>query len=176
MAADRRGHGRAVAAAAHHGIDGIRYRNDARPRWDGSPGQLVRVATAIPTLVMVPHDDGHLLELPDLAQNLIPRHRMAAHLFPLGIGQRPCLAQHRVRHGNFADVMQVGGNVEGRSLILAQMQGVGQHQHHIGHSVRVLGCIGIVCVQGGDDALDQVMVFQQGSGCGLRHGTHLLTS
>ena len=84
---------------------------------------------------------------------------MAAHFLPLGAGQRPSLAQHGIRHGNLADIVQVGGHVKERRLILAQIQGGGQHQYHVGYPVGVLGGVGIAGVHGGDDALDQIVIL-----------------
>ena len=84
---------------------------------------------------------------------------MAAHLLPFGIRQRPRFAQHRIGHGDLADVVQVGGHVDKGRLALAQFQRGGQHQHHIGHAVRVLGRVGVAGVHGGDDALDQIVIL-----------------
>ena len=86
--------------------------------------------------MMVAHQHGDLFEIIDLAQNFIPGDGVAAHFLPLGVGQRPGLAQHGIRHGNLADIVQVGGHVKERRLILAQ-------------------------IHGGDDALNQVMILHQ---------------
>ena len=160
-AAGGAGHGRAVAAAAHHGVDGIRHRQNARPQRDIGAAQTVGVAAAVPPFMMVAHQHGNLLEIIDFAQNFIPGDGVAAHFLPLGVGQRPGLAQHGVRHGNLADIVQVSGHVKERRLVPAQPQGGGQHQHHVGYPVGVLGGVGIAGVHGGDDALDQVMILHQ---------------
>ena len=174
MVADRCGHGRAVAAVAHHGVDRIRHRDDARPQRNGGPGQLVRVAAAVPPLVMVPHDERHLLELGHLAKDVVPRHGAAAHLLPLGVGQRAGFAQHGVGHRNFADVMGESGNLHRGGVVLAQVQEPGQHHRHSGHPVGMVGSVDIPCVHGGNDALDQITAGRQGRTYRLRHGTHLL--
>ena len=172
-AAGSAGHGGAVAAAAHHRIDGVRHGNDARPRRDVMPRQPVRVAAAIPPLMVMAHQYGNFFKIVDFAQDFIPGHGMAAHFLPFGPGQRPGLAQDGIRHGDLADVVQVGGHVDAGRLVLVQAEGGGEHKHHVRHPVRMTGCVGIARVQGGDDALDQVMILHQ-MACVVQRGVRLL--
>ena len=82
------------------------------------PRQPVRVAAAIPPLMVMAHQYGNFFKIVDFAQDFISGHGMAAHFLPFGPGQRPGLAQDGIRHGDLADVVQVGGHVDAGRLVL----------------------------------------------------------
>ena len=149
-----------VAAVARQRVIYVRQRDDLRRDRDLLAEQAVRVAAAVPPLVVVPHDERHPLELGHLAKDVVSRHGAAAHLLPLGVGQRPGFTQHGVGHRNFADVMGESGNLHRGGVVLAQVQDPGQHHRHSGHPVGMVGSVDIPCVHGGNDALDQIAADQ----------------
>ena len=122
--------------------------------------------------MMMQDQHGNILKIRDSAQDVIACDRMAAHFLPFVSGQRPVLAQHGVRHGDFPNIMQVGGYMDERGLVRPQPQRGCKHKDHLCNAVGVAGGIGIAGIQRGDNALAQIVILQQAR-CRARRGGQL---
>ena len=108
----RRGQRRAVGVAGDHDVVGVGDRDDPREQRDRLAGQAMRVALAVPALVVAEDDLRHRrvgLHARDDAGALL---RVAAHDLPVLLGQRRGREQDRVGERELADVVQQPGRVD----------------------------------------------------------------
>jgi hypothetical protein len=97
---------RAVGPDRGQRVEHVGHREHAGRQRDDLARQPVRVAAAVPALVVMADHQLGLAEELDLAQDLPAHQRMALHQRPLFRRQRLGLPQDRVRHRDLADVVQ----------------------------------------------------------------------
>ena len=69
-------------------------------------GEAVRIAVAVPALVLVAHRPGDRAHARDRADDPLADHRVLAHHLPLAVVERSRLVQDLVGHADLADVVQ----------------------------------------------------------------------
>ena len=121
--------GRAVHAIAGHGAEGVGYSNDASAERNGGTRDGCRVATTVPSFVVVAHDLGDLRHGLVHIQNGGADLAVAAHLGHLVVGQTAGFEKHGIGDADLADVVQVAPNPNRHLLPLVQAQ-------HGSHSLR----------------------------------------
>src|SRR5512133_1027793 len=101
--------GVAVAAIAGHRVPGVAREDDAGPERDALAGQAVGVAAAVPAFVAGAPDPADGAQRLGRADDALADDRVLADEAPLGVVERAGLVQDRVRDGDLADVVQLGG-------------------------------------------------------------------
>ena len=117
LARGREGGGRPVRAVGGQRVERVGDREHARGERDRVAREAVRVARAVPALVVVADDELALAEEVDVAQDLRADHGVAAHQRVLLLGQRAGLEQDRVGHGDLADVVQQEAELDLRRVL-----------------------------------------------------------
>ena len=72
------GHALAVGAVAAHRVEGVGHGHDPGGERDPLAGQPVRIAAAVPRLVVVQHDRQHVVELLQVAEDAVADLRRAS--------------------------------------------------------------------------------------------------
>ena len=97
----------AVHAVARHRVQGVGNREDPRPGRNLLAYESVRVAVAVPALVVRAHDvHAGPLQQRDAREHLLAEDRVGLHQRALRLGERCGLLQHPVRDADLADVVQ----------------------------------------------------------------------
>ena len=81
---------------------------------------------------------GHRCQRGRGEEDALADDRVATHVGPLVVGQRPRLLQHAVGDADLADVVQVGGQAHPLALALVQAQAAGHELGQPAHGARVL--------------------------------------
>ena len=116
-------HAATIRAVFAHRVEAIDDGEDARRPRDRLAAQAVRVAEAVPALVMVA-DDGHdrVREI-DAFEYLRADGRVNLHLVKLGGRQLPRLVQDVIGDGELADVVQQRAGLQRLDLVRAKGRG-----------------------------------------------------
>ena len=72
------GHALAIGPVAGHRVERIGHGHDPGQQWNLIPRQPERIAVAVPSFVVMPHDRQHLVELLDVLREFDSRFRRAA--------------------------------------------------------------------------------------------------
>ena len=149
----------AVGPLERHRVVGVDHAHGARDQGDLLAAQAVRVAVAVPALVVMAHAQDELL-LEQRADDVGAEHRVLAHEVPLLGVQLARLEQDAVGDADLADVVQVGGFFGAADALLGPAQ-LGAQQHHVGrHAGRVAEGVGVLGVQGRAQRLEVAQVHR----------------
>ena len=151
-------HRAAVLAVFAHGVEAIDDREHARRERYLLALQAVRVAGAVPALVVVA-DDGHerVREL-DAFEYLRADHRVQLHPVELGGGELARLVQDVVGNGDLADVVQERPGVQRLALLVREAEQAG---HALGvnlHALHVLVRDLVFGIDGGGEGFERAHV------------------
>ena len=120
----RQRHGRLVDAHREHRVERVAGRDDAAAERNARAGDAVRVAGAVPALVVAAGDllgQAHHAGAA-VAQDLRADQRVHLHLVELGRGERAFLEQDRVAHGDLADVVDPRRHLDVRDEAVVQTE------------------------------------------------------
>ena len=126
-----------------HGVVGVDDAHGTRHERDGFAGETIRVARAVPALVMVAHAGNEGL-VEERADDIGAEDGVLAHELPLVRVQAARLEEHAVRHADLADVVQVRGLLHGAqelrlpAELSAQQDHVGRYPRGVAERVVVL--------------------------------------
>ena len=113
-------HRAAVRPVAGHRVERVGDREDPRRGRDLAAAPPVRIAAAVPALVMRADDlEPRAAQERDAAQELLAEHGVRLHQPALGRGQRPGLLQDPVRDPDLADVVE--HEAVGDAFVLADL-------------------------------------------------------
>ena len=98
---------RAVGAVGRDRAVGVAGEHDAAAQRDLVAHQVVRVAGAVPVLVLVTDDLRDDAHAGDRLEDALADDRVLAHEVPLGVVERARLVEDAVRHADLADVVQL---------------------------------------------------------------------
>ena len=136
----------AVRSVARHRVQRVGDGEDARREWDVGPGDAVRIALAVPPLVVGADDpQPQALEEGDPAEHLLAEQRVRPHRAPLPIVERAGLLEDAVRDPDLADVMEQEAVLGARILHQlgadrpGQLERVALHALGVGAGACVLG-------------------------------------
>lgn len=99
-------------------------------QWDGVADQPVRVALAVPALVMVQHSVGQRGQRRDLAQQARANQGVHPHLAPLLLVEGARLEQDLRRDGDLAHIVQERAEAQALAPLAAEAQALG-HGHDV---------------------------------------------
>ena len=108
--------------------------------------ESVRIASAIPALVVRAHHLHGAREEIDPVHHLRTDHRMLRHQRAFALGQRPRLVEDRVRDRDLADVVQKKAELQLRHLGQPQPEGACDLHPIRGDSLGVLAGVGVSCL------------------------------
>ena len=168
-AASSRARGAAVAAVAGHRVPGVAGEDDARAERDGLAGQAVGVAAAVPALVAGAHDAPHGAQRLGRADDALADDRVLADEAPLGLVERAGLVQDRVRDGDLADVVQLGGADHDVEVLGVEAQARAHRARELGDVVHVALQVGLALAQDGEQHLARLAL---GRAAAVLEGVH----
>jgi hypothetical protein len=155
-----------VGAVLAHGVEAVNHGEDARGQRNLLAAQRVRVALAVPHLVVMPNDRHDRVREFHALQNLRADGRVHLHALELGRGQPSRLVQDVVGDGELAHVVEQGPGLEGLYLVAREAEDAahagGVNLHAADVVVRRL----VFGVNGGGERLDRRQV-QSAEGVGL---------
>ena len=128
----------AVRAVGEHGVVGVGDGEHARDERDALAGEAVRVAGAVPALVVVAQDRGDARQSGALGE-LRARVRMSLDGVVLAGLEPARLEQDRARHDDLADVVQQAGERRLRDAAAVEPGRVGQLDRDARDARRMLG-------------------------------------
>ncbi len=126
-----------VGPCAHHRRASLCDANDARRQRDGLSRQPVRIAGAVPVLMMGMHPRHQVMEIRAHLKNMRSEFRMLPDELPFLGGQRPGLLQQQIGQRDLADVVQQGGGGDCKDPVLLHPQFPGDRRGQITHLVGV---------------------------------------
>src|SRR5204863_4415303 len=126
-----------VRAVAGHRVEGVRDSEDACAQRDLLSAQPIRIAGAVPALVVMADDARDVLEEGNTGDDPRAVLRMFTHGGPLGLRERPRLAQDVVWDADLADVVQDGAATEEGDVLSADPELVDDELHVAQHTIAV---------------------------------------
>src|SRR5438128_7763841 len=114
----------AVLPVFARGVEAIHYREDSRRQRNLFAAQAVRVARAIPTLVMMSHDGNDRIREADALQYLCADRGVHFHLLELGVRELSRLVEDVIGHGELANIMQQRAGLQRFDLKLGKLEGL----------------------------------------------------
>ena len=125
-----------------HRVEGVAGQDDAARERDVLARAALRIAAAVPVLVLAQDDLRDVAEARHPLEHLGPAQRVLLHHVPFVLVQRPGLQQDRVGDADLADVVQARGEGELRERRLVQFEPLaelaGQLHHVLGVVPRVV--------------------------------------
>ncbi len=118
--------GGAVGAGGAHGVEGIGDADDAAHERDVFGGEIVGIAAAIETFVVVEDAGDDVLELLDVAQDLSANGGMFFDGVEFGIGEAAGLGEDGFGDADFADIVQEAGEVDAFALFFGKADLAGE--------------------------------------------------
>ena len=137
----------AIGPVAEHRPVGVAHRDEAAGERDPVRLDPVRVALAVPALVVEAHDGGHRLQAGDVRERVGSPLRMAPHDRPLVVGQRPRLAQDAVGHPDLAQIVEPGGGGEVEEVGVGDAQAAADLAGQVTDLPGVLGGVAVAQVE-----------------------------
>ena len=144
----------AVGAVAVERVPGVAGEDDARRERDRVADEPVRVAVAVPALVLVAHGAGDGLQAGDGREDALADHRVLAHEHPLRGVERAGLVEERVGDADLADVVEQGDGGELGHLLAAQAEAGADGDREVVHGVGVLAGVAVAGLEGRGERLD----------------------
>ena len=132
------------------------------------PRLAVGIARAVPALVMVGNRRQHVVEMWHAFDHEGAEHHVLTDHLHFAFGQPPGFAQYRVRHRDFADIVQLTGDIEGFDLLRRQTELLAKPHREIGHFVRVVLRVAILAIDGAHESAQRA---KRGGFGGLRGPT-----
>ena len=136
----------AVELARRHDLDGVGDRDDACAERDVGAGDAVRVAEAVPPLVVVTHDRPRRREQVERLEELVADLGMRLDDPPLLVVERRRLEQHPVRDADLADVVEDRSEADRLDLLLGKLEQLrdpdGERREPLAMTVQV----GVACL------------------------------
>ena len=163
----------AIGPVGGHRVERIRHGDDPDLDRDDLSFELVRIACAIPTFVVMANagkasgQEGHVLE------HLVPDQRMLPDVLPFLVRQLAGFREDSVLHPDLADVVQQGAALEGFPIVRRQAERLGDLQAYRCHPGGVLKGVRVASV----DRAGQCLQTRKGrvlelSCLGLQGGRH----
>ncbi len=119
-----------VLAVRSERVQAIHRRQNARANRNAVALQPVRISSAIPALVMRPHDGSHRVGKAHALQNFGAHHRVDLHLLELFAGQLSGFRDDVLGHRQLSDVVQHRGRAQRFQLRFVQAQFLA-HLHRV---------------------------------------------
>jgi hypothetical protein len=147
------------------------------------PPQTVRVAGAVPALVMAPHDLDHLGRRVARREQIRARGRVVPHRRPLVGVEGPRLRDDLRRHAQLAEIVDDRSKLEQLELVLREAQLATDAHADLRHALRMLEERVVALARPLEERVDQTAVHPVTSGnparsvagglMGIRCGFHL---
>src|ERR1700694_290335 len=147
-------------ASLGDGVEGVAGIDDARPDWDRLLFQPIRVAGAIPPLVMVSDNQRDILLLRMLSQDRSPFDRVLLDDLVFLRRELARLEKDRVGYRNFSEVVEDAANADRVALVVAHSEHSGDGLAELADTLRMTESLAIALVN--DTALHDVGVAQPG--------------
>jgi hypothetical protein len=116
----------AVGANRCDRVERIDDREDPRLERNARSREAGRIAAAVPALVVEEHPRQRLFRHSDRAQHPRAGARMPPHLRPLDVVQRAGLDEHRLGHGELADVVEQRAETQAQKRPAIEPQPAGE--------------------------------------------------
>jgi hypothetical protein len=127
----------AVGPVARHCVDRIGHGDDPRQQRSFFAFQTGRVASSVPSFVMVADDGHHHIELLDSVENAATQLGMCLDMLEFGGGQRARFTEHIIIDADFSNVMQQTGQVDGVDFLGSATELSGQTNGEAGDAIAV---------------------------------------
>ncbi len=162
------GERRPVRARRGHGVEGVGDAEQPRLERDPVPAQPVRVAAAVPALVVVEHVRQRRLEVLEALDEPRARDRVAANLLELLLAQRAGLAEHARVDGDLADVVERAAELERLQAAATPAEQPSERLGERRHPSRVAAQVRVSSLErrgeGGEQRAHNARVSRAGSG------------
>ena len=137
---------------------GVAGEDDPRLDRDLLAGDPVRVARAVPALVLVAHRPRDRSHPGNRAEDPLADHRMLAHDLPLAVVQRPLLVEDLVGDPDLADVVQERRGTHAGDLRGIEGERLGDLGRQVDDGLGVIAGIAVALAQRGGERRDHVTV------------------
>ena len=144
----------AVGAVGGHRVQGVAGVDDARLDRNLLALEAVRVARAIPSLVLGPNDGAQRGEERHGGEDAFADHRVLAHDGKFLRRQRPGLLQDVAGDADLADVVEQGSVLEQAQLVGGQVEPLPYVDRQLGGFPRVRLGVAVFCIEGGRQGAD----------------------
>ena len=105
-----------------HRLEGIRDGYDPRRDGDFLSVLTIRIAAAVPALVVRPHHRQHIRQIEYMSEETLARGGMPSHRRPLELVERTRLREDAIRNSQLANVMKERSKLELSTLLGAEAQ------------------------------------------------------
>src|SRR5215218_10605609 len=149
----------AVRAVARHCVERVGDREDPRAGRNLLATEAVRIAGAVPALVVAPDDAPALaVEERDALEHLLADHRVRLDEPPLGLVQRTRLSEDRVGHADLPDVVEEEAVRRARVVAEGRLDDTCEGERVALHAPRMGARAGVLRLQGASERRDRLLV------------------
>ena len=121
-------------------------------------GEPVRIAVAVPALVLVADDASHGAHARDRAQDPLADRRVLAHDLPLALVERPGLVQDLVGDADLADVVEQRRGADATDLLAASASASPTLRGQVDDALRMLARVAVALLERRGERRDHVAV------------------